>query len=124
MSDGYLLTGTLIHVGGIKTFQSGTQNRLIVIETDGKYSKPVPFNVWKDLVLQFTEKHIGQRLDVHFDVGGREYQGKYYADLTAFRYEWHVKQTTTMPAPEPEAPRQGELGGEPAEDLDDDPLPF
>ena len=57
----------------------------IVIETDGgKYPKKVAVVFWSDLVdnAGFVE---GKDISVEFDVESREYNGKWYTDVKAWR---------------------------------------
>ena len=57
----------------------------IVIETDGgKYPKKVAVVFWSDLVdnAGFVE---GRDISVEFDVESREYNGKWYTDVKAWR---------------------------------------
>ncbi|MEM8983844.1 MAG: DUF3127 domain-containing protein [Pseudomonadota bacterium] len=57
-----------------------------VIEIPGDYPKQVCFMVWGDKIDQFgiTE---GQELTVHIDLESREYNGRWYTDVKAWRVE-------------------------------------
>lgn len=58
-----------------------------VIETEGEYPKTVCFGIFGgekvDNFIKFNK--IGQRVDVSFDVESREYKGRYYTDLNAWK---------------------------------------
>tara|TARA_R110000744_G_scaffold17850_1_gene48094 strand:+ start:2256 stop:2624 length:369 start_codon:yes stop_codon:yes gene_type:complete len=58
-----------------------------VIETEGDYPKTVCFGIFgEEKVDNFVKfNKIGQRVDVSFDVESREYKGKYYTDLNAWK---------------------------------------
>lgn len=57
-----------------------------VIEIPGEYPKQVCFMVWGDKIDQFGIQQ-GQELTVHFDLESREYQGRWYTDVKAWRVE-------------------------------------
>jgi hypothetical protein len=54
-----------------------------VIETEGQYPKKVCFTVWGDRIDQLNALSVGTEADVQFRVESREYNGKWYTDLTA-----------------------------------------
>ena len=58
-----------------------------VVETKGEYPKSVYFTVFGeekvDNLLKFNK--VGQDVDVSFNVESREYNGKYYTDLQAWK---------------------------------------
>ena len=57
------------------------------VETKGEYPKSVYFTVFGedkvDNLLKFNK--VGQNVDVSFNVESREYSGKYYTDLNAWK---------------------------------------
>ncbi len=55
-----------------------------VIELPGEYPKQVCFMVWGDKIDQFQITE-GQELTVHFDLESREYNGRWYTDVKAWR---------------------------------------
>ena len=57
-----------------------------VIEIPGDYPKQVCFMVWGDKIDQFGIAE-GQELTVHFDLESREYNGRWYTDVKAWRVE-------------------------------------
>lgn len=60
------------------------QEFLIVIP--GQFEKRAVFNTWGDRIdlQQFAE---GEEVRVHFDIESREFNGKYYTDLRAWRID-------------------------------------
>lgn len=84
-----------------------------VIEIPGDYPKSVCFMVWGDRIDQFGIQQ-GQELTVSIDLESREYNGRWYTDVKA----WRV------------APAGGQDGGgqpgpeEPPPYDDEGPLPF
>ncbi|MEO0972602.1 MAG: DUF3127 domain-containing protein [Pseudomonadota bacterium] len=81
------LTGRITHVLEEK---SGTSSRgewrkqEYVIEIPGDYPKQVCFMVWGDRIDQFQIEE-GQELTVHVDLESREYNGRWYTDVKAWR---------------------------------------
>ena len=69
------------------------QSRDFIIETDGKYPQYVKFQLMQDkcgLIDAFTE---GEEIEVFFDLRGREWQGKYFTNLNA----WKVSEANKAP---------------------------
>jgi len=58
-----------------------------VIETDAQYPKKVCFTVWGDKI-DLDKMQVGKRLNVSFDVESREYNGRWYTDVKAWRLDW------------------------------------
>ena len=56
-----------------------------VIETNGEYPKKVCFTAWGDKTNHIP--NIGTGVTVSFDPESREYNGKYYTDLKAWKIE-------------------------------------
>lgn len=86
-----------------------------VIETEGEYPKMIAFTILGadkvDKFLQYNKE--GDKVEVSFDPSSREYNGKYYTDLRAWKV-WGLERSDDNPAPEPELQPEGE----------DDDLPF
>jgi single-strand DNA-binding protein len=102
------------------------QAREFVIVVEGNYPQFVKFQLVQDrcsLVDNFEE---GEMITVHFDLRGREWNGKYFTNLNAWRVEKHEPAT-----PNADASGSAPLGDssfpsandEPATAADDD-LPF
>ncbi len=106
--------------------KNGTwKKQMIVIETDGgKYPKKVAVTFWGDLVnsSSFVD---GKDISVEFDVESREYNGKWYTDVKAWRINNSAPASSNNNNSKPlvnEAPAHN-LADVPAEHIDDD-LPF
>lgn len=58
-----------------------------VIETHEQFPKRMMFNVFgEDKIKQFNIQ-MGEEINVFFDINAREYQGKYYNDIRAWRID-------------------------------------
>ena len=58
----------------------------VIIETEGQYPKKVCIAIWGD---KADEKvlQVGNTLKIDFDVESREYNGKWYTDVKAWKVE-------------------------------------
>jgi hypothetical protein len=73
----------------------------IIVETDGTYPKKVCISIWGDKINESILK-IGSQLDISFDVESREYNGKWYTDVKAWKIEAAGAATATDKAPNDE----------------------
>ena len=77
-----------------------------VIETHEQYPKHCVFSVFgEDRLKQFDIK-IGEELTVSFDIDAREYQGRWYNDISAWRVQRGVAPVAEQPASYAAAPAQ------------------
>lgn len=59
-----------------------------VIETpDEKYPQKVQFQILNDRIQEMDKYTLGEELEITFDIRGREYNGKYYNSLNAYKIE-------------------------------------
>ena len=58
----------------------------IIVETEGQYPKKICISIWGD---KADEKilQIGNTLDISFDVESREFNGRWYTDVKAWKVE-------------------------------------
>lgn len=83
------LTARLIQVLPVQTGQGKNgpwKKQDIIVETDGQYPKKVCVAIWGDKVNE-SILQIGTILTISFDVESREFNGKWYTDLRAWRVE-------------------------------------
>lgn len=78
------------------------RKREYVIETQDQYPKKVCFNMWGDRIDQFQMKE-GDVVNVHFDIESREFNGRWYTDVKA----WKVEQVGAGTSDLPPLPDQG-----------------
>lgn len=98
-----------------------------IVETKGRYPKQVQFDVWNDRLeaMVFAE---GMVVRVSFDVQSREWEGRWYTDLRAWKILDLEKETKDMasdrPRQAPAAPANEPWPTEaPSTEVEDD-LPF
>lgn len=58
----------------------------IIVETEGQYPKKVCISFWGDKINENLLK-VGSQLTISFDVESREYNGRWYTDVKAWRVE-------------------------------------
>jgi hypothetical protein len=89
-----------------------------ILETGGQYPKQICVVQWGDNIDKFGVKE-GETLTAHIDIQSREYNGRWYTDVKA----WRVERDTDAGAPSADG---GEPWPEPPSDVDDDDdgLPF
>ena len=85
------ITGKIIAVlperGGISKTGNEWKMQEYVLETHEQYPKKMCFNVFgADKIAQFNIQ-AGDELTVSFDINAREYQGRWYNDIRAWKVE-------------------------------------
>lgn len=88
------------------------QKRNFVIETPGQYPKKVCFQLFGDKVNDCP--NVGEEVKVSFDPESREYNGRWYTQLNAWKVE---RQQTAQPAPQQPVYTQPAPTTPPADDL-------
>jgi hypothetical protein len=83
------IVGKIIVINETETFgANGFQKREFVVEVeDGNYPQKIKFELVKDKTNLIDEYRVGQKIKVHFNIRGSEYNGKYYTSLSAWRLE-------------------------------------
>ncbi len=104
------------------------QAREFVIETmDGSYTQYIKFQLVQDRCSLIDDYQEGEPIKVFFDLRGREWNGKYFTNLNA----WRVGKPEASPAPPaaeqtpfPDADQAPLPGSENEPPSMDDDLPF
>lgn len=90
------LSGKIIAVLPIATGQGKNgvwRNQDSVLETADQYPKKVCFNIWGDNIDKFPIS-IGDEVTINFDVESREYNGRWFTTVKAWKVETKQRQTT------------------------------
>lgn len=94
-----------------------------VLETEGNYPKQVCIAQWGETIEQFGIQE-GETVTAHIDIQSREYNGRWYTDVKAWRVERPQSARSggapTPAADEPWPDRESDADG----DGGDDDLPF
>ena len=138
MAQGFQIEGKIHQVNDIQTFDSGFSKREFIVETIDQYPQMIKFELLKEKTNLTDAFSQGDPINVHFDIRGNEYQGKYYVNLVCWKVE-QPQQGYGAPAGQP--PQQGYQqpapAGQPAQNTpppqnqpaqqpapDDDDIPF
>ena len=106
------------------------QSREYVIETQEQYPKKMCFEVFgTDKLKEFNIRN-NDLIKVHFDISAREYNGRWYNSIRAWKVE-HVNQdgsaagatANQVASSSPQAPAPAPVAAPAAQESDDD-LPF
>ncbi|MCQ2218093.1 MAG: DUF3127 domain-containing protein [Paludibacteraceae bacterium] len=121
------VTGRII---AVLPLQSGTsargewkkQDYVIEHSLDQQYPKKMSFNVWGDNIEKFNIQQ-GQEYTVSFDIDCREYNGRWYNDIRAWRVSAPQNVAAAVQQPT-QSPNFGAgLGSAPAYTAADAPAP-
>lgn len=83
----YEISGTIKVIFDTQTFSSGFSKREFVITTADKFPQDIKLECLKEKASQLDELKEGQSVKVTFDINGREYNGRYFVNLNAWRVE-------------------------------------
>ena len=72
-----------------------------VLETNDQYPKKVAFDMFNDKIQQFK---VGEEVTVHINIDAREWQGKWFNSVTAWKVEKGGTVSHEEPAPVQSAP--------------------
>ncbi|GAO42437.1 DUF3127 domain-containing protein [Flavihumibacter petaseus] len=109
------INGKLIQFLPVQTGQgkNGTwKKQEFILETGDNYPKKVCIAVWGDKI-DMNQFHVGDSIQVSFDVESREFNGRWYTDVKAWKVVGQGAGGNTAPA------YQG-----PIDPMPDDDLPF
>jgi hypothetical protein len=105
--------------------QSGTskngewRKQEFILETPGQYPKQVCCVQWGDNIDKFAVS-AGETLTAHIDIQSREYNGRWYTDVKAWKIERGGEGGSAPPPPPMDEPWPEPAG----DDDEDDGLPF
>lgn len=89
------IEGVLHKLYEIESKTASFQTREFVLTTDGQYPQYVKFQAVQDRCTILDGYKEGERIKVSFDLRGREWQGKYFTNLNA----WKVDKVSANAAP-------------------------
>ncbi len=88
MSQSFEMEGSVKVIQDLQTFDSGFSKREFVVEVeDGKYPQLVNFECLKEKAELIDGLEVGDQVKVRFDIRGREYNGRYFVNLAAWKIE-------------------------------------
>lgn len=96
---GFKIAGNLHKVFPTENKSETFQTREFVISTqDGNYQQYIKFQLTQDRCQVIDPFKPGQKVTVHFDLRGREWQEKYFTNLNAWKVEnWAAELQPVQP---------------------------
>jgi hypothetical protein len=106
------IEGKLIQKLGVQSGKSArgdwAKQEFVIEYQDGNFPTKACFSVWgADKVKDLERYQVGDSVKVSFNVSSREYNGKWYTDLRA----WRISQAGVAAAPAPGFAAQGGYQG-------------
>lgn len=82
----FQIQGTLIQKNDTEQKSQSFSIREFVVEVpDGNYPQFLKFQLTQDRCEHLDSYKVGDGVEVHFDLRGKEYQGKYFTTLNAWK---------------------------------------
>lgn len=125
------IEGTIIRMldvqNGVSARGPWSKQEFVIEYQEGNFPTQICLNVWgEDKVKDLGRFNIGDRVKISFNLSSREYNGRWYTDVRAWRIE-QAGQASSAAAPS-QTPQQSAPAQEmPAADTSADPeddLPF
>lgn len=96
----YELVGKLHKIYETENKSDKFKAREFVVETsETQYTQYIKFQLTQDRCDLLDKFQEGTQIKVHFDLRGREWQGKYFTNLNAWRLESPSPVASTPPPP-------------------------
>jgi len=92
----YEVNGTLHHIGETKQISETFSTRTFTIKTSDEYPQFISFELHKDRTDLIEVYNLGDEVNVSFNLRGREWSGKFFNTLQAWRIQ-KVSQEDAVP---------------------------
>ena len=122
MSNTYELTGKILVLNETQAFASGFTKREFVVETDEKYPQQIKLEAVKEGCDKLDAFNLGDNIKVAFNLRGNEFNGKYYVNLQAWKFDGDGEQKPAQAPPQRLQPPLAATDDALDEDMDD--IPF
>jgi hypothetical protein len=119
------INGKIIEILSEKSGESGKgpwRKKEYVLETESQYPKKICFMAWGDKIDEFAIKD-GEKLVVTVDLESREYNGRWYTDVKAWKVA-RAGAADNVPFSAPKEYNNDTMQRESPPPLDDDEIPF
>lgn len=83
----YAIQGRIKRKFDVEVFPSGFKKQELVVTTEEQYPQDIKLTFMKEKADMLEPFQEGEVVVVNFDLRGREYQGKYYVDLSGWRIQ-------------------------------------
>ncbi|HEX7261514.1 MAG TPA: DUF3127 domain-containing protein [Luteolibacter sp.] len=123
----YEASGKIKMIGDVQAFASGfTKREFVVTTAHDKFPQDIKFDVVKDKCAMLDSFKPGDEVQVSFDIRGREYNGRYFVDLSCWKLQGasggSPQPARSQPAAASSEPSMSDLRN--SDDFDDDDVPF
>lgn len=112
------VTGRIIAVlpeqGGVSKAGNTWKKQEYVLETHDQYPKKICFQLFGEDRIAQAHIQPGEELTVSFDINSREYQGRWYTSIDAWKVERAVQGQPAANMPTPQDMMPGSPVGAPA----------
>jgi hypothetical protein len=95
------IKGRIVQSLGLQTGtgKKGTwRKQEYILETEAQYPKKICFSIWGDKIDQFRLQ-VGDTVSVSFDLESREYNGRWYTDVRAWKVQKEGSTSADAPPP-------------------------
>ena len=106
--------------GGTTARGAWSKQEFIFEYQEGNFPSQVCMHVWGDDKVRELDKYqVGDKVKVSFNLGSREYNGRWYTDVRVWRIEPALAQPVQAPVqmPEPPMPTEPDMPVDSIEDL-------
>ena len=79
------ISGRIVDLMSEFTTQGGKKKFGFILETNAQYPQKLPFEVWGEERWQQLGVVVGTFVSVSFDISGREWNGRYFVSLNAWK---------------------------------------
>ena len=116
------ITGKVVRLG---TLTEGTSARgpwrkqELIIETIEQYPKKICLLCWNERVNDANSFFVGQTIKAQISIESREFNGKWYTDVRAFRFDLD-QPAAAQPAAQPMNPMQPQAPLQPLPPMNED----
>ena len=84
-----MIRGKITHIlapqSGVSKAGKQWMKQEFVLETEGQYPKKVAFTIFGEEKIKMAQLQQGHTVEIEVDAESREYNGKWYTDLNAWR---------------------------------------
>ena len=108
------IIGTIELVQEPQTSAGGFTWQTVVIKNERQYSNLMPVKLVKEDIGKFDDLEIGTRVKVAVYIGGREWNGKYFADIDFVELLGVQRDLNKEPAPAPQPQNRAQPSSKPA----------
>lgn len=115
------ITGKVVQLGTLIEGNSPRgpwKKQELIIETLEQYPKKICLMCWNERVNDANSFFVGQTIKAQIRIESREFNGKWYTDVTAFRLD--LDQPTAQPAAQPMNQMPPQMPQQPLPPMNDD----